>query len=95
MTTATTQASAGAPVRSRALLAAGWDCRCGYRQNGAWMTHCASCWADRETGDRQWAQLAEMDFRPGGDTANAPREGRAVARTLDADVRPEVTHAER
>jgi hypothetical protein len=27
--------------------------------------------------------------------ANAPREGRAVARTLDADVRPEVTHAER
>ena len=26
---------------------------------------------------------------------NAPREGRAVARTLDADVRQEVTHAER
>jgi hypothetical protein len=58
-------------VRWNALLAGSWDCRCGYRGVPPWMECCSSCWADRKTGDRRWAQLYVMDFRPGGDSANA------------------------
>lgn len=47
-----------------------WECKCGFRYNDKRHDFCMSCWADRHTGDREWAQLYQTDCRPGGDVAN-------------------------
>jgi hypothetical protein len=60
-------------VRSLGLLAS-WDCACGQKNNSVDIDFCPSCWADRETGDRTWAKLHEMDFRSGG----APRRSQPI-----------------
>ena len=59
--------AAAAAIRSTALLADSWDCACGYQKVSSWMEFCSRCWAERKTGDRQWAKLPVMDFRPGGE----------------------------
>lgn len=74
----------------------GWQCpRCG-RVNAPWAMQCTCAAAtspDQWPGEpRKWPTYTG-DPLPGQEpttvcsTPNAPREGRAVARTLDADVR--------
>lgn len=58
------------PISKKTASHEQWDCQCGYKRIGWWMDFCPHCWADRVTGDRNWASLPEFDFRTGGEIKN-------------------------
>lgn len=43
-----------------------WFCACGHSVPSD-LDYCSACWADRKTGDRQWARLTILDLRPAGE----------------------------